>query len=56
MPRTNPRFPLSFALIVLCALAHPLFAGEPQWIEVRSPHFSIVTDAGEKRGRETALK
>ena len=56
MPRTHPRFPLSFALIVLCALAHPLFAGEPQWIEVRSPHFSIVTDAGEKRGRETALK
>lgn len=33
-----------------------LFAGEPQWIEVRSQHFSVVTDAGEKRGRETALK
>ena len=32
------------------------FAGEAQWIEVRSPHFSVVTDAGEKRGRETVLK
>ncbi len=32
------------------------FASDPQWVEVRSPHFSVVTDAGEKRGRETALK
>jgi tetratricopeptide (TPR) repeat protein len=32
------------------------FAGEAQWIEVSSPHFSVVTDAGEKRGRETVLK
>ena len=30
-------------------------AGEPQWVEVRSPNFSVVTDAGEKRGREVAL-
>ena len=32
------------------------FASDPQWVEVRSPHFNVVTDAGEKRGRETALK
>ena len=33
----------------------PAFAGEAQWIEVRSPNFSVVTDAGEKRGRDVAL-
>jgi tetratricopeptide (TPR) repeat protein len=31
------------------------FAGEAQWIEVRSPNFSVVTDTGEKRGRDVAL-
>src|SRR6202050_1879392 len=30
-------------------------AGESQWVEVRSPNFSVVTDAGEKRGREVAM-
>ena len=29
---------------------------EPKWIEVHSPHFSVVTDAGEKRGREAAAR
>ena len=32
------------------------FAGDAPWIEVKSPHFSVVTDAGEKRGRETAMR
>jgi tetratricopeptide (TPR) repeat protein len=31
------------------------FAGDPQWVEVRSPNFSVITDAGEKRGRDVAL-
>jgi tetratricopeptide (TPR) repeat protein len=30
-------------------------AAEPRWIEVRSPHFSVVTDVNEKHGREIAL-
>jgi Tfp pilus assembly protein PilF len=34
----------------------PTFAGEPRWIEVKSPHFSVVTDSGEKRGREVAVR
>ncbi|HEY1658219.1 MAG TPA: tetratricopeptide repeat protein [Candidatus Sulfotelmatobacter sp.] len=47
--------------IVLClsailADAILAFAGEPQWVEVRSPNFSVVTDAGEKRGREVAMR
>ena len=33
-----------------------MLAGEPQWVEVRSPNFSVVTDAGEKRGREVAMR
>lgn len=33
-----------------------VFAGESQWVEVRSPHFSVVTDGGEKRGREVAVR
>lgn len=44
-------------IVVLWTLSfiHPAFAGEAQWIEVRSPNFSVVTDAGEKRGRDVAL-
>jgi tetratricopeptide (TPR) repeat protein len=40
----------------LLTLAPQAFAGDPQWVEVHSPHFSVITDAGEKRGREVALK
>jgi Flp pilus assembly protein TadD len=34
----------------------PVLAGESQWVEVKSPHFSVVTDGGEKRGREVAIR
>jgi tetratricopeptide (TPR) repeat protein len=46
------------ALVALCAFvlcAPLLWAAEPQWVEVRSPNFSVITDAGEKRGRDVAL-
>ena len=46
---------LRFALVLLFVIARPAFAGDPEWVEVRSPHFSVITDAGEKRGREVAL-
>lgn len=36
-------------LLLLCAGA--AFAGEPTWVQVRSEHFSVITDAGEKNGR-----
>src|ERR1700681_2042736 len=29
---------------------------EPKWIEVHTAHFSVLTDAGDKRGREVALR
>lgn len=44
---------LLVASLSLCGSA--ALAAEPQWIEVRSPNFSVVTDAGEKRGRAVAL-
>jgi hypothetical protein len=46
---------LCVVLLLLSATARLAFAGEPEWLEVRSPHFSVITDAGEKRGREVAL-
>src|SRR5271169_5649167 len=54
------RSPFFCLLAVLSAVtfcgALPAFAGESQWVEVRSPNFSVVTDAGEKRGREVAMR
>ena len=46
---------LIMSVLVLSAFS-VAFAGDAQWIEVKSPHFSVVTDAGEKRGRETAMR
>jgi Flp pilus assembly protein TadD len=40
---------------LLAVLSATAFSSEPQWVEVRSPNFSVVTDAGEKRGRDVAL-
>lgn len=45
------------SLLLLCFGATlPAFAGEAQWVEIHSPHFSVVTDAGEKRGRDAAVR
>lgn len=32
------------------------FGGEQEWVEVHSPNFSVVTDAGEKKGRQVAMR
>jgi tetratricopeptide (TPR) repeat protein len=56
-----------FALRMIALLAVPaalnffvsqsVFAkDEPKWIEVHTSHFSVLSDAGEKRGREVALR
>jgi len=29
---------------------------EPKWVEIHTTHFSVVTDAGDKRGKEVALR
>jgi tetratricopeptide (TPR) repeat protein len=44
-----------FTLGCLILWSRQSFAGEPQWVEVRSPNFSVITDAGGKRGRDVAL-
>jgi len=50
------RFPkLCFALACLALCLQPSFASDPQWVEIRSPNFSVITDAGDKRGRDVAL-
>jgi L,D-peptidoglycan transpeptidase YkuD (ErfK/YbiS/YcfS/YnhG family)/tetratricopeptide (TPR) repeat protein len=43
-------------LLITAGLAPPAHAEGPQWVEIRSPHFSVATDAGEKRGREVAMR
>ena len=41
----------------LCVGGGLSFGAEPTpWLELRSPHFTVITDAGEKRGREIALR
>jgi tetratricopeptide (TPR) repeat protein len=37
-------------------LPRAVAADEPHWIEVHTAHFSVITDAGEKRGREVTLR
>src|SRR5580700_9866555 len=51
------------AAVLLCLLARFVWAAppafhkdEPRWLEVHSAHFSVITDAGDKRGREVALR
>ena len=42
-------------LIFISYCSATAYADSPQWVEVRSPHFSVITDAGEKRGREVVF-
>ena len=45
-------------LLLICALLliSSSAVAEQQWVEVTSPHFSVLTDAGEKRGRDVAVR
>jgi hypothetical protein len=45
----------SILILFLCAIpARP--ADQPTWIELHSAHFTVITDAGDKKGREIALR
>jgi len=46
------QFAVLIGTLALCGSA----LADNDWIEVRSPNFSVITDAGEKRGREVALR
>lgn len=55
------KFSFHVAVVISLALAicRPALAfakDEPKWVEIHTTHFSVLTDAGEKRGREVALK
>ncbi len=39
-----------------CLLSASAVRADQQWVEVSSPHFSVITDGGEKRGREVGLR
>ncbi len=56
--RVTRVLPIFFLLSLLLVVAPEVgFAkDEPKWIEVHTSHFSVVTDAGDKRGREVALR
>jgi len=44
------------SLLLCVGFASSAFSGESQWVEIRSPPFSVVTDAGDKRGRDVAVR
>lgn len=59
MPSISFR-PRRILLALLVALSPSAFAfarnAPPKWIRVSSAHFSVLTDAGEKKGREASLR
>ena len=56
--RSIPAF--SLALILGCSLSSlSSFAATEEkspWLEIHSTHFTVITDAGEKKGRDVALR
>lgn len=50
--------PLSLILLALAFCVRSQAGNTPPspWLEVRSGHFIVVTDAGDKKGREIALR
>lgn len=43
-------------MLAACCSSLAFAKDEPKWVEVHSAHFSVLTDAGDKRGREVALR
>lgn len=54
MPPTKPFSAVLLALFILIAI--PCRAKDVEWVEVHSPHFSVVSDAGDRRARDVALR
>jgi len=51
--RSIPLCVILFAAQFCTPRAH---AAEPPWLEIHSTHYTVITDAGEKKGREIALR
>jgi len=56
MPRRSPISLPLLAAILLSILPTSAPAAEPLWLEIHSAHFTVITDAGEKKGKEVALR
>ncbi len=52
----NRSIPLCLLFLVLLFCLHASAAEQPGWIEIHSAHFTVITDAGDKKGREVALR
>ena len=56
MPRCS-RHPALPHVVRPIAVLRPRPAAEPSpWLEIHSAHFTVITDAGDKKGREVALR
>jgi tetratricopeptide (TPR) repeat protein len=44
------------SLLASVGVSTAVAAEPPAWIEIHSTHFTVITDAGEKKGREVALR
>ena len=56
MPRIRS-ISLGFAFLAWAFCSIPAVAAtEPPWLEIHSTHFTVITDAGDKKGREVALR
>jgi len=55
-PNSYGPFRALFSGFLILCLSHPSRAAEPQYLEIHSAHFNVFTDAGEKKGREVAMR
>ncbi len=57
MARTCP-IPVSLLTVILLGvlLISASASEQPPWLEIHSTHFTVITDAGEKKGTEVALR
>lgn len=55
MPRIGA-IPIYLAFLALGLGPRAKAANEPPWLEIHSTHFTVITDAGEKKGDEVALR
>src|SRR5215470_1205639 len=56
LPRRSNSASYRVLLILLCFIPCALQAAEPKWQEFRTQHFTIISDAGDKKGREITLR
>src|SRR4029077_8870301 len=42
--------------LCMCLTSPTAQAAEPPWLEIHSAHFTVITDAGDRKGREVALR